>query len=633
MKYAVNNDMGDHRDKKWENRGNKEEEEEEENLTAVYDIGLGENSRSCQSWAGSRWVTIPMGLYVELAAGSAYAFGVYSSQLKHSLGINQTQLNTISSVGNIGGYFAVPAGICFDYYGPKITAFIGGCIVVFGYIMAFLGASGTTNLVSEHSHSSISVIAVAFFIAWHGGSWLDAASVSVNIVNFPHERGVVLGILKSFFGLSGSIFAQVYLSFYVSGDAKKTNGLGATLVSIFGVANCAGRICAGSLSDRFKAVISRPMFYAAALLTFTMGSIAFSFAPENGSSSCPVKSSNGGDDGVPILLFFAITCGSLVAIGTSFLNLIPQNRRTPISKPQRKFIKGGYLLVGLLCVSLAVAGAIQNSWQAKATLQNHRLESASFVGISGLFIVALMTMSLAHFSADSGDDSDQRSSAYEQAALGGHDDMKGTDDLIGDDVYESSRAEDTTGGGGNNDDYEYSGSARRHSGGGGGGVVVVSVREAGFCEAIQTADFYLLFTAQFCGTGAGLMTLNNLGQIATALGSSISIYFGCVLCGFAYGAFWCLNPCLVMEMYGSKSFGSLYSVMNVAPAIGSTVFSVGLASYVYGYHEEEGENCCLGQACYQTTFLVSASMTGVVGIACACAVAYRHRRFYSISPE
>jgi len=70
------------------------------------------------------------------------------------------------------------------------------------------------------------------------------------------------------------------------------------------------------------------------------------------------------------------------------------------------------------------------------------------------------------------------------------------------------------------------------------------------------------------------------------------------------GAFWCLNPCLVMEMYGSKSFGSLYSVMNVAPAIGSTVFSVGLASYVYGYHEEEGENCCLGQACYQVVIMM-----------------------------
>mmetsp|Transcript_25862 Transcript_25862/g.36124 ORF Transcript_25862/g.36124 Transcript_25862/m.36124 type:complete len:134 (+) Transcript_25862:1163-1564(+) len=125
------------------------------------------------------------------------------------------------------------------------------------------------------------------------------------------------------------------------------------------------------------------------------------------------------------------------------------------------------------------------------------------------------------------------------------------------------------------------------------------------------------------------MTLNNLGQIGTALGSSLAVYFGCVLCGFSYGAFWCLNPCLVMEMYGSKSFGSLYSVMNVAPAVGSTVFSVGLASYIYSNHEEEGENCCLGQACYKTTFLVSASMTGVVGIACACAVAYRHRRFYS----
>jgi hypothetical protein len=35
--------------------------------------------------------------------------------------------------------------------------------------------------------------------------------VATTLKNFPKEQGVVIGIVKSFFGLAGSVYAQVFL--------------------------------------------------------------------------------------------------------------------------------------------------------------------------------------------------------------------------------------------------------------------------------------------------------------------------------------------------------------------------------------------------------------------------------------
>mmetsp|Transcript_9620 Transcript_9620/g.17569 ORF Transcript_9620/g.17569 Transcript_9620/m.17569 type:complete len:282 (-) Transcript_9620:130-975(-) len=156
-----------------------------------------------------------------------------------------------------------------------------------------------------------------------------------------------------------------------------------------------------------------------------------------------------------------------------------------------------------------------------------------------------------------------------------------------------------------------------------------SVREASVAEALKTADFYLLFIAQFCGTGAGLMTLNNLGQISTALGGSISLYAGCVVCGLAYGCLWCLCPCLVSELFGSKNFGTIYSLLNIAPAGGSIAFSVGLAGYVYAQHTRNGAKCCLGEDCYKLTFILCGILTAGSGLIVCGVIAVRNRHFYS----
>lgn len=42
------------------------------------------------------------------------------------------------------------------------------------------------------------------------GTWYDTSSLVTSVRNFPNERGVVVGVLKSYLGLSSSIYTSVY---------------------------------------------------------------------------------------------------------------------------------------------------------------------------------------------------------------------------------------------------------------------------------------------------------------------------------------------------------------------------------------------------------------------------------------
>ena len=92
----------------------------------------------------NRWVALSAGLFVQLVAGTAYAFGIYSNELKVSMNWSQRDVDRASSLGNIGMYFGVFAGLFYDRFGKPITGLIGTFITSTGYLPTEVSADSIT---------------------------------------------------------------------------------------------------------------------------------------------------------------------------------------------------------------------------------------------------------------------------------------------------------------------------------------------------------------------------------------------------------------------------------------------------------------------------------------------------------
>lgn len=46
------------------------------------------------------------------------------------------------------------------------------------------------------------------------GTWFDTSALVTNVRNFPNNRGLAVGVLKSFLGLSSSIYTSIYVALF-----------------------------------------------------------------------------------------------------------------------------------------------------------------------------------------------------------------------------------------------------------------------------------------------------------------------------------------------------------------------------------------------------------------------------------
>jgi hypothetical protein len=53
-------------------------------------------------------------MVLQASAGLAYSFSVYAPTIKDSLDLTQTQVATVGSAVNLGGYFAILSGSIYD---------------------------------------------------------------------------------------------------------------------------------------------------------------------------------------------------------------------------------------------------------------------------------------------------------------------------------------------------------------------------------------------------------------------------------------------------------------------------------------------------------------------------------------
>ncbi|OEL38172.1 hypothetical protein BAE44_0000809 [Dichanthelium oligosanthes] len=156
--------------------------------------------------AGTRppWVGLTAAVWVQMAAGNAYTFPLYSPALKSVLGYDQRQLAMLGVANDVGENFGVVAGVLCNSLPPWLVLLVGAAFCFLGFGTLWLAVSGT-------------VIGMPYWLLWialaigtNSNAWFVTAVLVTNMRNFPLRRGVVAGLLKGYVGLSAALFTQIF---------------------------------------------------------------------------------------------------------------------------------------------------------------------------------------------------------------------------------------------------------------------------------------------------------------------------------------------------------------------------------------------------------------------------------------
>ncbi|KAK7392491.1 hypothetical protein VNO78_20931 [Psophocarpus tetragonolobus] len=529
-----------------------------------------------------RWFMIFASCLIMAVSGATYMFGLYSNEVKVSLGYDQSTLNLISFFKDLGANLGIFSGLINEISPPWVILAMGATMNFIGYFMIWL------SVTSRIAKPQVWQMCLYFYIGANSQSFANTGALVNCVKSFPRSRGSVIGLLKGYVGLSGAIFTQLYHAFY--GDNSKS------LIFLIG---------------------------------WLPAAISFIFLPTVRVLSITPQPKE-------IKVFYQLLYISLGVAGFLMMLIIIQNK---LSFTRMEYIVGGMVVLLLLLLPLGIV------FKEEFKIWKNQNQNQTFTDADATSVIELPQPEEALAAAPAHLESKNNSclkNVFKPPKRG--EDYTIFQALFSIDmlilfiatvfgVGGTLTALDNLGQIGNSLGYPKKSLTTF--------VSLVSIWNYLGRASSGFASEYLLTKYKFPRPLllTLVMLLSCVGHILIAFGIPNSLYISSVIIGFCFGAIWPLMFAIISEIFGLKYYSTLYNFGAVASPVGSYILNVRVTGYLYdkealkqlgvkGLIRQKGKDLtCLGVQCYKMAFLIITAST-LIGCLVSFILVIRTRKFY-----